>query len=131
MDLDGSLKKWMERKKNKYTSPIIQIEILQLLALKILRDVVSNIQKGFFSIMCDECTYSSNKEQLVICLRWVDQRMDVHESFIGLYVLPNINVETLNAIKDTLVRLNLGFSHCREQCYNGQQHVWLQVRDKI
>ena len=48
LDRDGSTKRWMERKQNKYTSPIIQNEMLQLFALKILRNVASDIQKGFF-----------------------------------------------------------------------------------
>ena len=35
--------------------------------------------------MTDEVTDSSNKEQLVICLRWVDSELNAHEEFIGLY----------------------------------------------
>lgn len=124
LDFDGSIKKWMEHKQNKYTSPVIQNEILQLMALKIVRNVASNIQKGFFTIMCDECTDTSNKEQLVICLRWVDQHLTVHENFIGLYVIPNISADTiLTVVKDTLVRLNLGLSRCRGQCYDGASNM--------
>ena len=33
LDLDGSMKKWMARKQNKYTSPVIQNEMLKLLNL--------------------------------------------------------------------------------------------------
>ncbi len=82
------------------------------------------IRNGFFTIMCDECTDSSNKEQLVICLRWVDQQLSVHENCIGLYVIPNISANTiLNVIKDTLVRLNIGVSRCRGQCYDGASNM--------
>ena len=132
LDLDGSMKKWMARKQNKYTSPVIQNEMLKLLALTILRHVGSNIQKGFFTIMCDECTDSSNKEQLVICLRWVDQHMDVHENFMGLYVIPNISADTIfGVVKDTLVRLNLGLSRCRGQCYDGASNIDQELLKKL
>ena len=68
-DSDGSITKWLERKQNKYTSPEIQNEVLRIMALKILRGVASNIRNGLFALMCDECSDSANKEQLVICLR--------------------------------------------------------------
>lgn len=124
LDVDGSLRQWMERKQNKYTSPMIQNEILQLLALSILRDVASNIQNKFFTIMCDECTDSSNKEQLVICLRWVDEDLSVHEDFIGLYVIPNISAAMIfSVVKDTLMRLNIGLCRCRGQCYDGASNM--------
>ena len=31
--------------------------------------------------MIDETTDESNKEQVVICFRWVDDEVDVHEDF--------------------------------------------------
>lgn len=124
LDLDGSVKQWLERKQNKYTSPVIQNEMLQLFALHILRNITKNIQKGYFTIMCDECTDSSNREQLVICLRWVDELLNVNESFMGLYVVPNISADTIvSAVKDVLVRFNLGFSRCRGQCYDGASNM--------
>ena len=42
------------------------------MANHVIRDVVSEIRVGFFSIICDEYTDISNKEQLTICIRWVD-----------------------------------------------------------
>ena len=77
------VKKWLLRKTEKYTSPEIQNEML-----KLMQKIAVSLQSGvcvFFSIMCDECTDSANKEQLVICLRWVDELMEVLEDFIGLY----------------------------------------------
>ena len=42
------------------------------MALHILRNICSDIVKnGFYTIMADECTDVSNKEQFVICIRWV------------------------------------------------------------
>ena len=34
--------------------------------------------------MADETTDVSNKEQVVVCIRWVDSNITVHENFVGL-----------------------------------------------
>ena len=73
---------------------------------------------GFFSIICDEYTDISNKikEQLTICIRWVDKELEAHEDFLGFYNVPDIVSETiLSAIKDVLLKL----LNCRGQCYDG------------
>ena len=68
------------------------------MALPILRDIASNIHKGvFYTIMADEVRDSSNQEQFVLCLRWVDVNLNPNEEFIGLHVLPNICADTLVA----------------------------------
>ena len=51
--------------------------------------------------MADECVDISNHEQLVICLRWVDHCLDVHEDFLGLYHIADTSANTITAtIKD-------------------------------
>ena len=51
---------------NKYTSPEIQNEMLQIMALNILQKNAANIQDtSYFTLMTDESTDSSNKEQFV------------------------------------------------------------------
>lgn len=35
--------------------------------------------------MADETADVSNKEQVVVCIRWVDDNLQVHKDFIGLY----------------------------------------------
>ena len=82
---------WLEHKTDKYTSPQIQNEILTVLATNILRNITETIQKAsYFSIMADEVTDSSNKEQVVICFRIVDEHFEAHEEFIGLYQVDSI-----------------------------------------
>ena len=48
--------------------------------------------------MSDECTDSSNREQLVICIRWIDDQLEPHEDFIGLYQVDDIRADTLVAV---------------------------------
>ena len=82
------------------------------MAKMVLRDLTSSIQSApFISIMIDETTDESNKEQVVICFRWVDDELDVHEDFIGLY-------ETESIIHDVLNRLNISITKLRGQCYD-------------
>ena len=74
MDLRGEddprLLDWKTRKSNKYTSAQIQNEILKIIALKVLRDISNQIRKAtFLCILADETTDSSNKEQVVVCIR--------------------------------------------------------------
>ena len=81
-------------------------------------------QAEFFTIMTDECVDGANKEQLVICFRYVDENLDVHEEFIGLYECPNILANTIVArLQDVMLRLNLQLSRCRGQCYDGGSNM--------
>ena len=91
----------------------------------VLRQVAERIQKApFFSIMVDECVDISNREQLVVCFRYVDNEVVAHEDFVGLYECPNITANTIvAAIDDVLLRLNLNISKCRGQCYDGGSNM--------
>ena len=65
------------------------------MALKILQDIAKDINNSiFYTIMADEVTDASNHEQFVICLRWVDQFLEVHEDFIGPATRSRSNVVT-------------------------------------
>ena len=136
---------WLQKKKGKFTSHDIQNEILKLMALSVLREIAVNLQHTeFYTIMVDECADIGNHEQvhdiftvlqsicvkamkffnffsqMVVAFRWVDDALNVHEDFIGLYALPDITASTIvSAIQDTLVRLNLTLKKARGQCYDG------------
>lgn len=53
-----------------YTSPDVQNELLSLMANSVLREIVREINSAaYFTIMIDETTDTSNREQAVICIR--------------------------------------------------------------
>ena len=53
----------------------MQNEILKTMAHMILRDIASDIQKArWFSLIVDETTDTSIKEQVSICLRYVNNQ---------------------------------------------------------
>ena len=88
---------------------------------KILREVMADIKEaGQYSVMADETADKSNTEQLVICLRWVDDNLEAHEEFIGLHPLKGTSADDVFPLKkDVLLRLNLNIADPRGQCYDG------------
>ena len=115
------LAEWTTKKTNKYVSGTMQNEIVKTMALRVLRHVAECLRKAdFFTIMVDETSDVSNKEQVVICLRWVGCDFEVHEDFVGLYEVASTGAEIIfGVIVDVLQRLNLPLSRARGQCYDG------------
>ena len=118
---DPRILEWLKRKSNRYTSPDIQNEILLLMSNQLLREINADVHRAtFYTIMVDETTDCSNREQAVLVLRYVDDKLYVHEEFIGLYNIPSTDASTIvMMIKDCLQRLNLSISKARGQCYDG------------
>ena len=100
---------WLRKKDDKYTPPVIQNEMLEAMALGMMRQISANIQNAtFFTIMADETADVSNKEQLVICIRWVDDCFVIHEDFIGLHPLERTTADqVVTILKNALLRMNL------------------------
>lgn len=70
--------------------------------------------------MVDETTDVSNKEQLTVVMRWIDENFDVFEEFLGMYSLQSTSAQSIvSAITDTLVRFQISMTKIRGQCYDG------------
>ena len=62
--------------------------------------------------------------QVVIVFRWVDNQLNAHEEFIGLYEVPNIESNSLvRVVKDCMLRLNISIGKMRGQCYDGASNM--------
>ena len=60
---DERMTAWLKQKTNRFDSPDIQNEMLEIMALQILRNIVKNIQSAeIFSILGDETGDVSNTE---------------------------------------------------------------------
>ena len=94
-------------------SPNAQNKILQIMALKVLHDIASDIAESrYYSIMADESTDVRNMEQLVICIRWMDNEMTLCEEYVGLMPVTKTNADTIVVcIKD--------LPDAHGQCYDG------------
>ena len=91
------------------------------MAMRVLRELIVPIHAApFVCIMVDETTDAANKEQVVICLRWVDDIFEVHEIFVGLYEVESTEARAiLFVICDVLKRFNISIAKLRGQCYDG------------
>ena len=116
-------------KEGRYQSPEIINEIIGIMGRNVLRSLLSDIQnQKFFSLMADETRDISNREQLVICLRWVSECYEVQEDLVSLAQLDNTSAETIYlTLKACLIQLGIAFKDCRGQAYDGaasfQGHV--------
>ena len=110
----------MKQKTDKYTSADIQNEMVKVMALRVLRKIAGSLQSApFFTVMVDETTDVSNVEQVVICIRWVSEKFEVQEEFVGLYKVPSTGAEIIYAAITDGLLLNLAISKVRGQCYDG------------
>ena len=115
----------LQLRSDRYTSPQIQNELIKVMAVNVLREIVAFVKDTkYFSIMADEVTDVSNKEQVVVCLRSVDNNLEPQENFVGIHCVDSIGSDTLVAtLKDTLIRMNVPISNCRGQCYDGAANM--------
>ena len=112
---------WLRKPAYKYTSPENQNEMLMIMTNHVLQKILVFVHTSpFLSIMVDEATDSSNKEQLAIIIQWADDDLTVFEDFLGLYHLNAADAESIvAAMKDVLLQLQIHLSRHRGQCYDG------------
>lgn len=105
-----------------YRSKTIQNEIIEVLGTYIQDKIVAEINEaGAFSLLADEASDSSNKEQLPLVLRFVNKERNVREEFVGFYECEDgvtgqaIATLILKAVQE----LGLSMDFCKGQCYDG------------
>ena len=68
-----------------YLSNDIVNEMIGLMSIEILRENLSEIREvGIFSLIANEATDTSQKEQLCVTIRWVDSKFQIHETHVEL-----------------------------------------------
>ena len=95
--------------------------MMKVMVLQVLREIATEIRSAkVFTIMVDEATNVANISQLTLCIRWVDDNLDCHEDFIGLYS-PHVTNANINVavIKDVILCMNFNLKNCQGQCYDG------------
>ena len=117
--------KWLYWKNDRYTSPEIQNELLKVIAFIVLRAIAKDIQScELFALMADEVAEVSKKEQVVVCLCYVDKDFEAHEEFFGIHQVEfNQSDVLITVLKDTLLHLNLPHSSYWGQCYDGASNT--------
>ena len=103
-----------------YTSPIVQNEIINIMANIVRRQISTLIQKaGYYSILADETKDASKQEQLSIAIRYVECS-SVVERFLTFTIASDLDADHLSKyILDTLALHNLDVSKIVSQGYDG------------
>ena len=102
---DPKIANWLQKNPTSTQAQIYKMNYYK--SLEILRNIVADLQNAsFFTIMADECTDSANKEELVLCFHWVDDHLEVHEEFIGLYQISRLTVVSHEAKKKQPYTMN-------------------------
>ena len=115
---------WLSKKTERYTSHDVQNEIINLMSNQIMRNLLEPVPRCIFSVMCDEYTNVSNKEQLNFCMPWVNNEPEVCEKFLGFYKIPDIKSSTIvTVMKDIVLRYQLNLDLCRGRCYDGASNM--------
>ena len=115
----------LDKKKDKYTSPEIQKEVLKVMAMSLSRSIAETVRScKFFALMADEVADVSNKERVVAWLRYVDNDFTAHDEFVGIHQAASTQSDVLVAVlRDILLILNLPLTSCRSQCYDGASNM--------
>ena len=115
-----------------YTSNTIQNQIISILANQVSHLIISRVKAAkWFSVIADEVTDLSNKEQLSIVLRYVDsETLLVREDLVG-FVECNTGIsghDLATKITNTLEELGLDLKNLRGQAYDGAGNMAGSVR---
>ncbi|XP_026389839.1 zinc finger MYM-type protein 1-like [Papaver somniferum] len=111
-------------KNSTYTSPAIQKEILNIVSNEIRDKIREEIGDRKYCILVDESKDASDKEQMVLVLRYVDSDGYVQEFFFDIQCVKNTCVVTLKkGITDILNRYNLPIENMRGQGYDGANNM--------
>lgn len=105
-----------------YCSKTTQNDLIVCCRDDILSQISRQVEKSkFFSVLADEASDSSNKEQLAIILRYVDESGTIVEKFVGfVHAAEGVTGEALTAdILSHLSDMGIDMKYCRGQCYDG------------
>ena len=108
-----------------YMSSTTQNELIDIISNHIiLRELIDEIKSAkFFAVMADEVT-SHNREQLALCVRFVDKDNNIREEFVQFKKVERITGKYLaDVIINTLKSLGLEIKNLRGQGYDGAANM--------
>ena len=111
-------------KNNKLISPRIQKELINCCAKETTKRIIDDLGDDYFAILADESSDVYQKEQLALCLRYVDKKGKVVERFLSVVHVGDTTSATLKlAIETLLMEHSLSLSRIRGQGYDGASNM--------
>jgi len=87
--------------------------------LRIIADDINSTSVQF-AVVVDGTQDLNGNEQEVMCIRHADKLLQVHETFMGLVIPPNITGQSVaTSVMDTLLQLTLPADNLRAQTHDG------------
>jgi hypothetical protein len=106
------------------TSPMIQKQIISCFAIETRKKIIEEIGEDRFAILADESSDVSHKEQLALCLHFVDKLGRPREHFVGVVHVDDIaSLSLKEAIESLLVSHGLTLTSIRGQGYDGASNM--------
>ena len=105
-----------------YRSKPIQNELISICEGYILEKLTDEIKASrYFSVLADEATDTSNREQMALVIRFVDSKSEIREVFVGFFECnEGISGEAISKkILEGVEKLSLDMRFCRGQGYDG------------
>ena len=110
-----------------YLSPQIQNELLQTCAQVLRLKIVADCnESGMFAFLADECTDVSTREQVSICVRFIQQGqlVKIREEFLGFVVAERTTGAALaRTFMETLQNYGINREQMRAQSYDGAPNM--------
>ena len=113
----------------KYTSKVVQNDLLKAAADVVLKTITDEVKDSEgYAVIADEARDISKVEQLALCLRYVNKKLEIKEHFVGFSELSDIDAKALaEKIAERLQVLGLDVQLCVAQCYDGASVMSGQV----
>ncbi|XP_076932931.1 uncharacterized protein LOC143598651 [Bidens hawaiensis] len=106
------------------TSPKIQQDLKHCFAQEVLKQIFEDLGEDYFSLLVDESSDVSKKEQMAVVIRYVNKDGVVKERFIGLVHVKETSALTLKTgIDDLFCRHGLILAKIRGQGYDGASNM--------
>ncbi|CAN6166908.1 unnamed protein product, partial [Urochloa humidicola] len=111
------------------TCPDIQKQIIQCCAIETRNKIIEELDDDHYAILADESSDVSHKEQLAVCLRYVDKLGRPCEHFLGVvHVRDTTSLSLKEAIQDLLARHHLSVTQIRGQGYDGASNMKGEIK---
>ncbi|WVZ53683.1 LOW QUALITY PROTEIN: hypothetical protein U9M48_004588 [Paspalum notatum var. saurae] len=109
---------------NQMTCPEMQKDLARACAEETSEVIKSEIGDRYFSVLVDEARDASIKEQMALVVRYVDDKGQVIERFLGIQHVPDTTAVSLKvALVSVLGKYGLSISKLRGQGYDGASNM--------
>lgn len=124
---DPVLKKYLDTcpKNASYCSPDIQNELISLCAAESRRLIVDEVKEAkYFTIIADEVSDVSNKEQVALVVRYTKEDATIKEKFVDFkHAERTTGVVLAHVIQSAFESYGLDLDDCRGQAYDGASNM--------